>query len=64
MSGWMPRAVKALKALDPLDVFLVGGLGCLFAGVWTLGGLGWALTILGFVLVLIWSLTLCRSPRG
>ena len=46
-----------------MDVFLVGGLGCFFAGLWLIGGPGWALMLTGFVLVIIWSLTLCRS-RG
>jgi membrane protein implicated in regulation of membrane protease activity len=55
------RVMAALAALDPRDVFLVGGLGCLFAGIWTIAGAGWALALTGFLCVVIWTvLTLCR----
>ena len=58
------RLTRFLRQLDPRDVFLVGGLGCFFSGLWLIAGPGWALMLTGFILLIVWSLTLCRSRQN
>lgn len=44
--------LKVLRQLDPHDVFIVGGLLVIFAGVWMTAGLGRALWIVGALMFL------------